>query len=155
MKNISLIISTFLGIGYFPFMPGTIGTLAAALIYLIIPDSVFASVSGNLFALAAVLILSVLSVPFIFRSEKILGEDSGKIVIDEVFGYMIAILFLPKTLSTAVIAFVFFRIFDIFKLEPVNKLQSLPKGWGVIADDIMAGVYANICSQIVIKFIIK
>lgn len=68
---------------------------------------------------------------------------------------MISVLFLPKSLTTAIIAFVFFRIFDIFKIEPVNKLQSLPGGWGVMADDIMAGIYSNICCQLIFRLILS
>lgn len=155
-KRISLIISTVLGVGYFPFMPGTIGTIAAFAIYhFLLPDVIFSSIGSNLIFIAAVLVSSVLVIPFINESEKELGHDSGKIVIDEVFGYFIAISFLPVGLITALAGFVFFRIFDIAKPEPVNKLQSLPGGWGVMADDIMAGVYANICCQILIRLIIK
>lgn len=154
MKKVSLIISTFFGTGYFPKMPGTIGTLAAAVIYVMLPESFFVSM-GNIYTLLVIMLLALISIPFINESEKILGHDSGKIVIDEVAGYMISVLFLPKSLTTAIIAFVFFRIFDIFKIEPVNKLQSLPGGWGVMADDIMAGIYSNICCQLIFRLILS
>jgi len=61
------------------------------------------------------------------------------------------VLFLPKTLIIIVSALILFRIFDIFKPEPVNLLQKLPRGWGVLADDIMAGIYANIVLQISLR----
>ena len=154
-KRISLLISTCLGVGYFPKMPGTAGSALAALVYLILPAAIFASVSSNLLFLLLLLILFLALVPFVNESEKYLGHDDGKIVIDEFLGYMIATLFLPYGIITAVTAFVFFRIFDIFKPEPVNVLQKLPGGFGVMADDLMAGIYANICGQIVIRLILK
>ena len=110
---------------------------------------------NSILALIAILIGSVISVFFISKAEEGLGHDNGKIVLDEFWGYFIAVLFLPKTLIIIVAAFVLFRIFDILKPEPVNVLQKIPKGWGVMADDIMAGIYSNIVLQIVIRLIPK
>jgi len=154
-KRISLLISTCLGVGYFPKMPGTAGSALAAIVYLFLPAAIFATIFSNLLFLLVLLILFVALVPFVNESEKHLGHDDGKIVIDEFLGYMIATLFLPYGFVTAITAFVFFRIFDIFKPEPVDVLQKLPDGFGVMADDLMAGIYANICGQIVIRLIFK
>jgi len=95
--------------------------------------------------------MSLISVFFISEAEKVLGHDNGMIIIDEFWGYMVAVLFLPKTLFVVIAAFVLFRIFDIFKPEPVDMLQKLPAGWGVMVDDLMAGVYANIVLQILVR----
>ncbi len=146
-------ISTLFGIGYFPKAPGTAGTLFAAIVYFALPDHWFFGWQNSSLALIAIMVGSIISVFFISKAEEGLGHDNGKIVLDEFWGYFIAVLFLPKTLIIIVAAFILFRIFDILKPEPVNALQKLPKGWGVMADDIMAGVYANIVLQIVIRLI--
>ena len=149
MNKFSEYLSTLFGIGYFPKAPGTAGTLFAAIVYFALPDNW----QNPIFALMAILVGSLISVFFISKAEEGLGHDNGKIVLDEFWGYLIAVLFLPKTLVIIIAAFVLFRIFDILKPEPVDVLQKLPKGWGVMADDIMAGIYANIVLQIVIRLI--
>ena len=108
---------------------------------------------NQIYLLVLIIILSCISVIFINKTEKKLGHDNGKIIIDEFFGYFISILFLPKNLFVCVGAFILFRIFDIFKPEPVNILQKLPGGWGVLADDIMAGIYANLVLQVVVRLV--
>ena len=105
--------------------------------------------------LGYIILMSFISIYFITKAEVILGHDNGKIVIDEFFGYLVAVLFLPKTIWVILAAFALFRVFDILKPEPVNMLQKLPRGWGVMVDDLMAGLYANIILQIVFRIIIK
>ncbi len=153
--NLPVIISTFFGAGYFPKAPGTAGTLIAVFVYLLLPMKLFGSFENNFIFLICVLILSLISVFFISKAEKKLGHDNNKIVLDEFLGYFIAVVFLPKTVLIAVLAFILFRFFDIFKPEPVNILQKLPVGWGVMADDLMAGVYTNISLQILTRFFPK
>lgn len=153
--NLPVIVSTLLGTGYFPKMPGTAGTMIATLIYLLLPVKLFSSIKNDVIFLVCILTLSLISVIFISKAEKKLGHDSNKIVLDEFMGYFIAVVFLPKTVLIAVFAFILFRFFDIFKPEPVNILQKLPAGWGVMADDLMAGVYTNISLQIFIRFFPK
>lgn len=155
MNKFSEYLSTLFGIGYFPKAPGTAGTLFAAIVYFALPDQWFANWQNSSLVLIAILLGSIMSVFFISKAEERLGHDNGKIVLDEFWGYFIAVLFLPKTLLMIAAAFVLFRIFDILKPEPVNVLQKLPKGWGVMADDIMAGVYANVVLQILIRLIPK
>jgi len=151
MNKFSEYLSTLFGIGYFPKAPGTAGTLFAAFVYLALPDNW----QNSFFAIIVILFGSLISVFFISKAEESLGHDNGKIVLDELWGYFVAVLFLPKTITIIIAAFILFRIFDILKPEPVNILQKLPKGWGVMADDIMAGIYANIILQIVIRLIPK
>ena len=82
------------------------------------------------------------------QAEKTLGKDSGHIVIDEVCGYLISVLFLPKTTGYLIAAFVLFRIFDIFKPPPIRKIErSISGGAGIMLDDVLAGIYTNICLQ--------
>ncbi|MDP8210794.1 MAG: phosphatidylglycerophosphatase A [Candidatus Stygibacter australis] len=150
----SVAYSTCLGCGYFPKMPGTMGTLLAFIVYLFLPDSIFKGTESNFIFLGVLLLISIISVPIITRAERYLGHDNGKIVMDEFLGYMLGVAFLPKGIITGLIIFVLFRIFDIFKIEPVNMLQKLPGGAGVMADDLMAGVYSNLIARLIIIFIL-
>ncbi|MFN3666624.1 MAG: phosphatidylglycerophosphatase A, partial [Sediminibacterium sp.] len=72
------------------------------------------------------------------------GKDSGKVVIDEAAGMMISLLFVPPTLPYIITGFVLFRILDITKPLLIRKTESLPGGWGVMLDDVIAGIYANL-----------
>lgn len=148
MNSISKFISTLFGIGYFPKAPGTMGTAFAAVLYYVLIQLGW---GNSWLALACTLALALVSVFFISRAEKDLGHDAGSIVIDELIGYFIAIMFLPQNLAVVIAAFILFRIFDIFKPEPVKFLEKLPTGWGVMADDIMAGIYANVVLQILVR----
>jgi phosphatidylglycerophosphatase A len=84
-------------------------------------------------------------------AERALGvEDPGPVVIDEVVGMLVSLLFLPGTWPVMVAAFIAFRVFDIVKPWPAGRLEDVPGGWGVMADDVMAGVYANLTIQILL-----
>ena len=86
-----------------------------------------------------------------------MGHDNGHIVIDEVVGYWFAMYLFPPTLYYIVFGFLLFRLFDIAKPYPINKLQNLPKGWGVMVDDLLAGAYAAIALLVIdlIWFIVR
>lgn len=147
---ISTFIATFFGIGYLPKMPGTWGSIAAFGLYLLIPASAFSG-SGLLITLPLFSVFCLLSVFVSSQAELILGHDSSHIVIDEVCGYFLAVMFMPHSWLVGLYALVFFRVFDIAKPFPVGVSQKLPRGWGVVTDDILAGVYANILTQVLIK----
>ncbi len=83
------------------------------------------------------------------KAEETMGHDNGHIVIDEVLGYWVALYLFPPTLYYIVFGFLLFRLFDIAKPYPINKLQNLPKGWGVMVDDILAGVYTAVVLLII------
>ncbi len=83
------------------------------------------------------------------RTEKLLGKDSGYIVIDEFCGYLISVLFIPKNISYLLAAFVLFRAFDILKPPPIRKIEeTVTGGAGIMLDDVLAGIYTNICLQL-------
>ncbi len=129
--------ATLLGLGYVPFAPGTFGTAAAAIF-------TWAARPG-MYALPAIaVIITVFGAVAAGNAEKELGKDSSRIIIDEVAGYLVTVLFLPLSLGVIIWAFVLFRLFDILKPPPINLLERLPGGIGVMADDIGAGVFANI-----------
>jgi len=148
ISRISIIISTLFGTGYFPFAPGTAGTLFAVAVYLLLPESLFTQI---LLFLPLLVLLTLISVPITGIAEKKLGKDDGKIVLDEFAGFFFGMILIPKKLVLVLFAFILFRIFDIFKPEPVNRLQKLKSGWGIMADDVMAGIYTNLSLQIIIR----
>lgn len=130
--------------GCSPIIPGTTGTIPAWLIaYFFIGD--------NTLALGiAALVMTILSVIIASAAENLLGHDAKKIVVDEWAGMFIALLFVPFSLVNYVIAFVAFRGFDAIKIFPADMAEKLPRGWGVTADDVVAGVQANILTQMAV-----
>ncbi len=136
-------IGTVLGSGYTPVAPGTAASFVAALLYyFFIPSQPSLKV--------LVLMFFFIGVAVSFYMEKYEGKDAPLIVIDELVGQWIAYLFLPKTLPLLLAGFILFRIFDIFKPYPINVLQKLKGGWGVMFDDVLAGIYANLLLRIII-----
>ncbi|MBN2225745.1 MAG: phosphatidylglycerophosphatase A [candidate division Zixibacteria bacterium] len=129
------------------FIPGTTGTIPAWLIAWFL-------LRGDLVSLGiAVVVMSALSVVLASAAEPILGHDAKKIVVDEWAGMFIALLFVPYSLVNYIIAFVAFRGFDAIKIYPANIAEKLPRGWGVTADDVIAGVQANLLTQIIVYVI--
>ncbi len=147
LTPITFLASVF-GVGFIPFAPGTFGTLFAAAVYLLLPTSLFSG-QGWYWLGGALLLKTGAAIWLSGKAEKTLGHDAPAIVIDEFCGYFVAILFLPKTLLIAVYAFVLFRLFDITKPFPANVSQRLPGGWGIVVDDLIAGVYANLVIQLI------
>ena len=101
------------------------------------------------------LLLAVISILGVFAGNKVesdWGKDSSKVVIDEVAGMMLSLVLIPQQWQTVLIAFVLFRFFDIAKPLGVRKMERFAGGWGVMADDWLAGLYANITLQLVIQF---
>ncbi|RKX28935.1 MAG: phosphatidylglycerophosphatase A [Candidatus Zixiibacteriota bacterium] len=130
--------------GYSPIVSGTTGTVPAWLI-------AYYLIGGNLSTLAGVAVITtVLSIWIAGEAENFYGHDSKKIVIDEWAGMFIALLFVPFSLTNYAIAFVAFRIFDVIKIPPAAQAERLPRGWGVTMDDVVAGIQANLATQIVI-----
>ena len=84
-------------------------------------------------------------------AETLRQKDPHRVVADEWAGYLTATLFLPHDLYYGIGAFILFRIFDVLKPQPCRKLEELPGGWGIMADDLMAGLYANLLLQAAAK----
>ncbi len=84
------------------------------------------------------------------RAERVFGHDASRIVIDEFAGMLIAVLFLQKTLIIYAAAFVLFRILDILKPFPAGRAEALPGGLGIVADDLVAGIYANVLLRLML-----
>jgi phosphatidylglycerophosphatase A len=98
--------------------------------------------AGQVAATAAMFALGVAAAGHVARHMGV--EDPGRVVADEVAGMWVSLLALPLTATTAAAAFVLFRVFDVFKPYPARDLERLPGGWGIMCDDVMAGVYANL-----------
>jgi phosphatidylglycerophosphatase A len=142
MSKLARLLATWFGCGYSPFAPGTAGSAAALAIGLALHYG--AGFTGWHFAvLAASLFLpGVWAAGVIERESKL--KDPSIVVVDEVIGQWIALAgALPFQWPLAVASFFLFRFFDVLKPPPVRQLESLRGGWGINADDVMAGVYAG------------
>ena len=142
VDRLAIAIATAGGAGLVPKLPGTIGSLVGVLIYLLIYGYGFRNIYLGLLA-----ILIPVSVWAAGHVEGIYGKDASQIAIDEVVGQMITLGFVVRSgtgalLTAAILGFLLFRFFDILKPFPIRRLEGLPGGVGVVADDVGAGIYA-------------
>jgi phosphatidylglycerophosphatase A len=146
VRKIILFLASGGGVGYIPFAPGTWGSAVGVLLF-------WALLRLPMWPLVVTVVaIAFLSCWIADLAEGLLGKkDPQIIVIDEVAGMLVSLLFLPVNWKVALAAFFFFRLFDIWKPFPARWLQDhLPGGWGVVGDDIMAGIYANLVLQIAV-----
>ncbi len=138
MKTPAGVLSTFFGVGLVPVAPGTAASAVAALAYVV--------ALHGLPRPAYVLLVAALLAAGVAASgahAAALGRpDPGRIVIDEVCGQLVALAFLPGAWLTVAASFALFRFFDIIKPWPIRRLERLPGGWGIMADDLAAGLAA-------------
>ncbi len=132
-----LFITTCCYIGYLPGAPGTYASIAACLIMYALP---FFSMSGSVGFACTLIVCSVLSV----NALKYDGEDPSYIVIDELAGMFVALAGHGPTFVNLISGFLLFRFFDIIKPYPIRLTERLKGGYGVVADDVLAGIFANI-----------
>ena len=138
-------IATGLGVGHFPYGPGTMGALLAILIWY--PITTMANhTTWFIITLALILVFTLLGAWSSTVAERYWGEDPSRVVIDEVVGQWITLLAVPAVFSWwhVLAAFVLFRFFDIVKPLGVRKMENFKSGWGIMADDILAGCYGAI-----------
>jgi len=137
-------VATFFGVGYLKPGPGTWASIAAVLLWL--AEGTFNHLAprtelvGLLFWIALATVLGVPAATIVERESG--RHDPGFVVIDEVIGQWIALLFSPVDWRHGLIALILFRLFDITKPFPVRRLERLPGGWGIVFDDVAAGLYA-------------
>jgi phosphatidylglycerophosphatase A len=143
MKILSKIIATFFGVGYLPLAPGTIASFLVILLYR------YYLYTWNWPAYLGVLVLI-----FIFgalassvHAETIKKQDPRSVVIDEVLGQLIVLFRMPPTWPLLIASFLLFRTLDILKPYLIKKSENFPRGWGIMMDDVVAGV----CSGIIIN----
>lgn len=140
--RLARLVATAGGLGDAPVAPGTVTSLPVALaVWWIAPGP-----AGLLALTAAVTVVGIWAAG---REEARVGvRDPSTIVVDEVAGMLVALVAVPAGLGWALAAFFLFRAFDVWKPWPIDRLQDLPGGWGVVSDDLLAGVYANLLLQL-------
>ncbi|MCY4122329.1 MAG: phosphatidylglycerophosphatase A [Acidobacteria bacterium] len=144
MSRLALLVATAGYVGLVPVAPGTWGSAVGVCLLLL--------VRGTGGAGAEVLLLAVVLAGGVWAAsaaERLYGQpDPGAIVIDEVAGMLITLFWIPVTWVGVLAAFLAFRFFDIVKPYPVGMAERLPAGWGVMADDVVAGLYAGVTVRV-------
>jgi len=143
-SGLAIAVATVGGVGYVPFAPGTFGSAVGVLVWWLLGPS--AIVQG--IAIATVFAVGVWSSGV---CERQCGRtDPGHVVVDEVVGMLITLFLIPVGWAGAFAAFLLFRLADVVKPYPANRFESLHGGLGVMADDCMAGVYANLALRAIL-----
>jgi phosphatidylglycerophosphatase A len=138
--KIALVVSIWFGAGLLPGMPGTFGTAGAIPLYLLV------NFLHTGYQALFLLILIIVAIWSSHSSERILGRvDPREIVIDEVAGFLLSVIFIPFTLRNLLAGFFLFRFFDILKPPPIKLIEKKVKGGcGIVFDDLVAGIYAHL-----------
>jgi len=139
MDRLALFIATFGYSGFFPIAPGTAGSAAAVALFAAI--RLVGVPAAEALAIVIVLVIGSWAAT---RAERLLSAtDPGPVVVDEVLGMLVTLAWLPATPAVVLAGFLFFRVFDVVKPFPARRLESIPGGWGIMLDDLMAGLYAH------------
>ena len=141
--------ATFFGLGYSPIFPGAVGIFFATVIaYLIHPLPLFNKI-------LITLILIVLAIPLSTKAEELFQKkDCKKIIIDEVVGILIATIWFTNLSIMMFISILFiYGLFDAIKIYPANIIEKLYGGWGIVIDDIIAGIYTALTIFLLLKFV--
>jgi phosphatidylglycerophosphatase A len=151
MNKLALLLSSCFGLGYTPKGGGTLASIACCIAWY------FAGVGHDPYALpfacTAVLITALILAIGIWSADKMeykWGKDSYRIVIDEVAGMCFSLLFIPVKWQYVLIGLILFRFFDIAKPLYIRRMEDLKGGWGVMMDDMLAGLYSNLILQAVV-----
>lgn len=140
MTRLAVFLATVAYCGYFPIAPGTAGSAAGLVVYLLVWWAQSPALEVGL--IAATFAAGTWAAT---HAERYFGGiDPGPVVIDEVLGMLVTLAFIPVGWSGALAGFVIFRVFDVIKPYPANRLEKFHGGFGIMADDAMAGIYANL-----------
>jgi phosphatidylglycerophosphatase A len=142
LSSMALAFATGFGVGYIRFAPGTFGSLLGLALWAVVPEGAVA----HALAIAVVFVAGAWSAAIAER--RLNATDPGPVVIDEVLGMLVTLFMVPVGWSGALLGFLFFRVFDVAKPYPANRLERLHGGVGVMADDAMAAIYANVALRI-------
>ena len=144
MKVVALALATAVGIGYVPVAPGTFGSMAGLVAWALIP-------AHPTFQAVTIVVLFGAGAWSASAAEKHFNQaDPGPVVIDEVMGMLLTLYMNPVGWTGALAGFLLFRFLDVVKPYPANRLERLPGGVGIMADDAMAAVYANLALRAVV-----
>lgn len=124
--------------GFFPFAPGTIGSVFAVVIFLI------PGFENYYIIVPSIIISFIIGIPLGNYFEEIYSKDPQQFTLDEFTGMWIALLATPKSIELILLTFVVWRILDIYKPFPANKAEKLNGGWGIMLDDVVSGMYSLI-----------
>jgi phosphatidylglycerophosphatase A len=151
MKFFILFLATGFYSGYFPHVPGTLGTLVGIIVY------IFLSPLPLFFYGITILAFIFLAIWVSGWAEAFLKQkDCPIIVIDEIAGLLVTMFLIPPKIETIVAGFLFFRLFDIMKPPPIGAIdQNVKGGWGIVLDDVIAGIYANLIVHSINLFIFE
>lgn len=152
MKFIQKIIATAFGAGYSPIAPGTAGAIVACVFLFLYTRFIGINNNTNFqIGFSLLIILTTLIGVWATRNLQVeWGEDPSRVVIDEVVGVWINLLFVPLTWQNMLLGFILFRFFDIVKPLGIRKMEAFENGWGVMLDDVLAGIYGNIVLQLIL-----
>lgn len=128
--------------------PGTAGSLVAMAAYLVL-GAALGPWSWSILLLAG----AAVAVYTAGRVAASWGKDPGAVVVDEGIGYLVTVAFLPHGVATGVAGLFLFRVLDIVKPPPARQLEALPGGWGIVADDIAAGLYGNLLLRLILAVV--
>ncbi len=149
MMKLHQLLATGLGIGYMGKGGGTVAAFACCITWYLTQ----AGGTNNFVALIVTILIVILGIWNGNKVEAAWGKDSSKVVIDEIAGMCITLLFVPISIVNVLIGLVLFRFFDIVKPLFIKKMEQLPSGWGVMLDDVLAGIYANVILQVIVFLI--
>jgi len=148
VTKLAVLIATVGGLGYAPIAPGTFGSAAGILIYWLTRHWPMS------WQLAIIAVVTVAGTWAATRAAAHFGkEDPGAVVVDEVAGQLVTLAFTGAGMTAAILAFFVFRILDIIKPYPANRFERLHGGTGIMADDLMAGVYGCVLVHLAMRFI--
>jgi len=144
--RLGLFIATCGYLGYVPVAPGTFGSAAGLVVFAAVRWS-----GSPALELAVIILLFAVGVWSANAAERHFGGvDPAPVILDEVVGMLITLAFLPVHITGAVVGFLLFRLFDVVKPWPANRLEAVHGGLGVMADDAMAGVYGNVAMRLLV-----
>jgi phosphatidylglycerophosphatase A len=146
MKSIVRFLATGCYTGKLPLVPGTWGSLPGLVL------CIFLFGVDPIYQIAMTVGMIAISIYLSSLAEKELGHDARPIVIDEVAGMMVTLVFVPQVWYYYVLGFVLFRAMDVIKPFPARQSERLPSGFGITMDDVFAGVYANLLLQVAVYF---
>lgn len=140
MSFLSKIIATFFSVGYFPLAPGTLTSLIVVLLY----RFYLHKLSWPFYLLLLFFLLLIGIITSTQYSSVLNKKDPRNIVIDEAFGQLLLLFRMSEAWLPLILSFFLFRLFDITKPYPIKKIETLPKGWGIMMDDVVAAAYAGV-----------
>ena len=154
MKYIHILIATTFGAGFSPLAPGTAGAMVGCVfLWLFHQMQWFSTFPNPLTFVVLIIVVALIGIYATNKLEKEWGEDPSKVVIDELIGIWITMILVPFSWLNLLLAFGLFRFFDIAKPLGVKKMEQFKGGLGVMADDVLAGIYANLALQLKLVFI--